>query len=54
MDDTVLFDSGHESDNDGINTPDSEQQNMDEWVRDPHLGAWFKENSQAEKEMIMT
>ena len=50
-----------ESNTKEVNTSEDEQQNkdndmkncVDKWVRDLCLGAWFKENSQAEKEMLM-
>ena len=54
IDDTVIFDSDNELNTEEINTSEDEQQNRDEWIKDPLSGAWFKENSQAEKEMIMT
>ena len=54
IDETVIFDSENESNTEEINTSEDEQQNKDEWVEDPQLGTWFKENSQAEKEMLMT
>src|SRR5258706_6982072 len=54
IDDTVAFDSGHESDEDQQNTSVPQNTcetdfNTDEWEHDPHLGVWFKIHSQAEK-----
>ena len=49
-----MFDSENKSNTEEINTSEDEQQNKDKWVKSPQLGVRFKENSQAEKEMIMT